>query len=54
MKKQPKIEYTGPLTGVEEFSLELSGDSTQEAIQKMWESATEENEHISCRNQKNK
>ncbi|WP_368503364.1 hypothetical protein AB3N04_14100 [Alkalihalophilus sp. As8PL] len=52
MKKQQKIEYTAPLTGVEEFSKELAEDSTQAAIQQIWESDTK-SERISCRNRKN-
>ncbi|MEC2071166.1 hypothetical protein [Alkalihalophilus marmarensis] len=54
MKKQPKIEYTRPLTGVEEFATELTEDTTQAAIQQMWESDIDDHERNSCRNRKNK
>ncbi|ARK31982.1 hypothetical protein [Halalkalibacter krulwichiae] len=47
MKKKENIQYTGPLTGVEEeFAQDVSIDSVHDALQGTWN--TENNEQKNC------
>ena len=48
MKKKEKLEYTAPLTAVEEFSKDVSVDSAHEALQTIWEI----NEQSDCEQEK--
>ncbi|WP_227937355.1 hypothetical protein [Alkalihalobacillus deserti] len=54
MKKNEEIRYTEPLTGVEEFAQDISVGSVHDALQKTWETKTENHEQKNCEQARDK
>lgn len=54
MKKKNEIRYTAPLTGVEEFSQDMSVASVHDALQTTWETKSNSHEQKNCEQAKDK